>query len=73
MIADTRDTVTHAWAPLVALVAGIGASLNPSNALLLIGVCFLAVAGLAALVIPRNAPMGVRKPERELEPARLPG
>lgn len=56
-----------------AIVAGIGASLNPSNALLLIGVCFLAVAGLAALVIPRNAPMGVRKPERELEPARLPG
>jgi MFS family permease len=56
-----------------AIVAAIGASVNPSNALLLIGVCFLGVAGLAVLVIPRNAPMGVREPERELEAARLPG
>jgi MFS transporter, ENTS family, enterobactin (siderophore) exporter len=50
-----------------AIVAAVGASLNPSTALLAIGVCFLGVAGLAALVIPRNAPMGLR------EPARLPG
>ena len=40
-----------------ALVAGLGASVGPSAALLAIGVCFLAVAVLAALVIPRNAPM----------------
>jgi predicted MFS family arabinose efflux permease len=44
-----------------ALVAGLGASLGPSAALLAIGVCFLAVAAVAALVIPRDAAM--RLPE----------
>lgn len=29
MIADTRDTVTHAWAPLVALVAGFVSFASP--------------------------------------------
>jgi predicted MFS family arabinose efflux permease len=43
-----------------AIVAAIGASASPSTALLVIGVCFLVVAGLAAVVIPRNAPMGLR-------------
>jgi MFS family permease len=49
-----------------AIVAAAGATVDPSSALLVIGVCFLGVAGLAALVIPRNAPMTFR------EPARLP-
>ena len=40
-----------------ALVAGLGAGVGPSVALLTIGACFLVVAGIAALVIPRNAPM----------------
>jgi MFS family permease len=42
-----------------AIVAAIGASVSPSSALFVIGVCFLAVAGLAAVVIPRNAPMAL--------------
>jgi MFS transporter, ENTS family, enterobactin (siderophore) exporter len=47
-----------------AIVAAVGASVNPSSALLVIGVCFLAVAGLAALVVPRNAPMALRETAR---------
>jgi hypothetical protein len=39
-----------------ALVAGLGAGVGPSVALA-IGACFPVVAGIAAIVIPRNAPM----------------
>lgn len=49
-----------------AVVAAVGATVSPSAALLVIGACFLGVAGITALVIPRNAPMSVQ------EPARLP-
>jgi predicted MFS family arabinose efflux permease len=51
-----------------ALVAGLGASLGPSAALLAIGVCFLVVAGIASLVIPRDAAMTLPK-----DAASLPG
>jgi MFS family permease len=48
-----------------AIVAAIGASVSPSAALLVIGVCFLGVALLAAVVIPRRAPMAMpREAER---------
>lgn len=50
-----------------AIVAAVGASVSPSNALLVIGACFLVVAGLAAFVIPRNAPMALR--DKAPEPA----
>jgi MFS family permease len=50
-----------------AIVAAIGVGMNPSTALLVVGVCFLGVAGLAALVIPRNASMALPR-----EAARLP-
>jgi MFS family permease len=43
-----------------AIVAAIGASVRPSSALLVIAVCFLGVAGLTAVVIPRDAPMALR-------------
>jgi hypothetical protein len=43
-----------------AIVAAIGVSASPSSAFLVIGACFLAVTGLAAFVIPRNAPMALR-------------
>jgi len=49
-----------------AMVAAIGASVSPSTALFVIGVCFLAVAGLAALVIPRNASMVLAEPSRPM-------
>lgn len=39
--------------------AALGAGVGPSVALLTIGACFLVVASIAALVIPRNAPMTV--------------
>jgi predicted MFS family arabinose efflux permease len=51
-----------------ALVAGLGASLGPSAALLAIGACFLVVAGIASLVIPRDAAMTLPK-----DAASLPG
>jgi MFS family permease len=50
-----------------AIVAAIGVGVNPSGALLVIGMCFLAVAGLAAIVIPRRAPMALLR-----DAARLP-
>ena len=50
-----------------AIVAVIGVGVNPSAALLVVGICFLGVAGLAAVVIPRNASMAL-----PLEAARLP-
>jgi MFS family permease len=56
-----------------AIVAAVGASVSPSNALFVIGVGFLAVAGLAALVIPRNAPMALRDEDRPLDGARPAG
>jgi hypothetical protein len=46
----------------------VGASVGPSVALLAIGVCFLAVAVLAALVIPRDARMTLPR-----DAASLPG
>jgi len=51
-----------------AIVAAIGVGVQPSAALLLVGLCFLGVAVLAALVIPRGAAMAL-----PAEPARLPG
>jgi predicted MFS family arabinose efflux permease len=51
-----------------AIVAAIGVGVQPSAALLLVGVCFLGVAVLAALVVPRGASMAM-----PVEPARLPG
>jgi MFS family permease len=50
-----------------AIVAVIGVGVSPSTALLVVGICFLGVAGLAALVIPRNALMSFPR-----EAARLP-
>ena len=49
-----------------ALVAALGAGLAPSTALLAIGGCFLAVAVVAALVIPRDARMSVSEPAGSL-------
>jgi hypothetical protein len=51
-----------------AIVAAVGVGVQPSAALFLVGLCFLGVAVLAALVIPRGAAMAL-----PAEPARLPG
>jgi len=56
-----------------AIVAVFGAGVDPSTALLLVGICFLGVAGLAALIIPRNASMTVPRSARMTVPREAAG